>query len=250
MTVRDRWSRHRWATAVPLVTVLAGVLFATSSDLAGGTDLRVGQRTQITDLIAAQERDGSRYRQRIEELSAEIESMSARAARHDSKLSLARDRAEQASGRAGFQPVEGPGLRVTLDDAAEQQGDPQGVREPTANDLVVHQQDVQAVVNALWAGGARAMEIMDQRAIATNAVRCVGNTLIFQGVVYSPPYTITAVGDPERLAEALRDAPQVQVYLEYVAAYGLGYQVEELDSVTLSGHEGVPELAHARVPQS
>ena len=64
------------------------------------------------------------------------------------------------------------------------------------DDLVVHQQDVQAVVNALWRGGADGVQVMDQRLIATSAVRCVGNTLILQGRVYSPPFTVTAVGDP------------------------------------------------------
>ena len=49
------------------------------------------------------------------------------------------------------------------------------------DDLVVHQQDVQSVVNALWAGGAEAMMIMDQRVVNTSAVRCIGNTLLLQG---------------------------------------------------------------------
>ena len=44
---------------------------------------------------------------------------------------------------------------------------------------------------------------MDQRLIATSAVRCVGNTLILQGRVYSPPYRITAIGDPKTLDTAL-----------------------------------------------
>ncbi len=56
------------------------------------------------------------------------------------------------------------------------------------DDLVVHQQDVQAVVNALWAGGADAVQVMDQRLLSTSAVRCVGNTLLLNGRVYSPPY--------------------------------------------------------------
>ncbi|MFG1998137.1 DUF881 domain-containing protein [Spirillospora sp. NPDC048911] len=43
-------------------------------------------------------------------------------------------------------------------------------------------------------GGAAGMQIMDQRVTSTSAVRCVGNTLILQGVVCSPPSTITAVG--------------------------------------------------------
>jgi uncharacterized protein YlxW (UPF0749 family) len=47
------------------------------------------------------------------------------------------------------------------------------------------------------------MEIMDQRVISTSAVRCVGNTLILHGRVYSPPYRINAVGDPAELTRAL-----------------------------------------------
>ena len=66
------------------------------------------------------------------------------------------------------------------------------------DDYVIHQQDVQSVVNALWAGGAEAMMLQDQRVISTSAVRCVGNTLILQGRVYSPPYVITAHRQPRR----------------------------------------------------
>ena len=69
----------------------------------------------------------------------------------------------------------------------------------SVDDVVVHQQDVQGVVNALWRGGAEAMMVMDQRIISTSAVRCVGNTLILQGRVYSPPFTVTATGDPALL---------------------------------------------------
>ena len=56
-----------------------------------------------------------------------------------------------------------------------------GPNESDNDDLVVHQGDVQAVVNALWAGGAEAMSIMDVRVISTSAVRCVGNTLLLHG---------------------------------------------------------------------
>ena len=88
----------------------------------------------------------------------------------------------------------GPGLVVTLDDAQRDPGSPlpPGV---TPDDLVVHQQDLQAVVNALWAGGAQGVQVMDQRLVSTSAVRCVGNTLILHGRVYSPPFVVKAVGD-------------------------------------------------------
>jgi uncharacterized protein YlxW (UPF0749 family) len=146
---------------------------------------------------------------------------------------------------AGTRAVRGPGLRVTLDDAPRS-GDrvlPEGT---TPDDLVVHQQDIQAVVNALWAGGAEALQIMDQRVISTSAVRCVGATLILQGRLYSPPYHVTAIGDPQRLTEALDTSPGVQLYLYYADTYGLDYATEELDDVRLPGYDESLDLLHAR----
>ena len=101
--------------------------------------------------------------------------------------------------------VEGPGLEVELMDAPiPANGVPDGY---TADDYVVHEQDVQAVINALWAGGADAIAVMDQRIIATSAVRCVGSTLLLHGQVHVPPYTVTAVGPADRMRRALDASP-------------------------------------------
>ena len=89
-------------------------------------------------------------------------------------------------------------VTVTLDDAPSSVA-ANGI-DPDL--LVVHQQDIQAVVNALWSGGAEAMTIQDQRVISTTAVKCVGNTVL-HGIPYSPPYVITAIGDQARLRAAL-----------------------------------------------
>jgi uncharacterized protein YlxW (UPF0749 family) len=113
------------------------------------------------------------------------------------------------------------------------------------DDLVVHQQDLQAVVNALWAGEAEAMQIMDQRVVSTSAVRCVGNTLILQGQVYSPPYTVTAIGDPDRLTVALDSSESVQLYRYYVDMYGLGYETQAHDELVMPAYDGSFELGFA-----
>ena len=108
------------------------------------------------------------------------------------------------------------------------------------DDLVVHQQDVQGVVNALWSAGADAVQIMDQRAIVTSAVRCVGSTLILQGRVYFPPYTITAIGDPDLLRQALDASKAVALY-----RYSLVYRTDTLGNVRLPGYEGTLDLLYA-----
>ena len=92
------------------------------------------------------------------------------------------------------------------------------------------------------------MTIEDQRVIATSAVRCVGNTLILQRRVYPPPYTVTAIGDVERMRKALKDSPKLALYREYVQAYGLGYKVDEKSRVDLPAYTGPLDLQYAEVP--
>ncbi len=124
---------------------------------------------------------------------------------------------------AGLTARSGPGLVVSLDDAprsARTRSYPAGMPSPSPNDLVVHQQDVQSVLNGLRAGGASALSVMGQRVIATTAVRCVGNTLLVSGRVYSPPFVIAALGDPGRLRAALEAEPGVQIFQQYVARTG------------------------------
>jgi len=111
---------------------------------------------------------------------------------------------------------------------------------------VVHQQDVQAVVNALWAGGAEAMTIMGVRVISTSAVRCVGNTLLLGGRVYSPPFEVTAIGDTDRMRTALDESAGVTAFREWAATLGLGYSAATRGDVTLPAYDGSTDLQFAR----
>ncbi len=82
------------------------------------------------------------------------------------------------------------------------------------------------------------MQLMDQRVIATSAVRCVGSTLFLQGRIYPPPYRIVVIGPPDRLEQALDASPSVRLYRDYVDLVGLGYDVARNESVTLPAYDG------------
>ena len=146
---------------------------------------------------------------------------------------------------AGMSPVHGPCLMVTLQDA---QRDANGrfPRDASPDDLVVHQQDIQAVLNALWSAGAEAIQMQDQRLIATSVPRCVGNTLLLNGRTYSPPYTITAIGNVETMQAALVAAPLVTLYKQYVVRFGLGYQEEVKSDVQVVGHSEPDRMRFAQ----
>jgi uncharacterized protein YlxW (UPF0749 family) len=224
--------------------VLAGVLFATSAGASRGRDLR-GDRGNLADLIRAEERRLNDATARIEELRADIQEATDGAARSDDRIGKVSKQADALAFAAGVGPVTGPGLTVTHADAPR----PADRRLPdgaSPDDLVVHQQDVQAVVNALWAGGAEALQIMDQRVISTSAVRCVGNTLILQGRVYSPPYVVRAIGDPERLTLALDSSVNVQLFRFYVEEYGLVYRTKVGGNLELPGFDGSLDLLYAK----
>jgi uncharacterized protein YlxW (UPF0749 family) len=240
-------SRTRVVTAggVVAVFVAAGLLFATSAETARGTQLRT-DRGDVAAVIRAETAKQKDTTRRLAELRAEIDAQEAAVADVNSDVAALRAEAAAMAPGVGLAPVSGRGLVVVLDDAPRD-----GTRPPDAipDDLVVHQQDVQAVVNALWAGGAEAMMLMDQRVISTSAVRCVGNTLILQGRVYSPPFTIAAVGDPARMRQAMTESPEIPIYLQYVQRYGLGWKVEEKNLV-MPAFGGSLQLRYAKVPSA
>jgi uncharacterized protein YlxW (UPF0749 family) len=235
-------ARLGWRLAVPVVLVASGVLFVTSAETAHGTDLRTGSRTRLSDLVLEQQQHNAKLTSQVARARATVDSLTARAA-VDPTLTRQVDALAPGTGLAALR---GPGVRVSLDDAPPLKAGQTRPSWLTPDDLVVHQQDLQAVVNAFWRGGADAVQVMDQRIVSTSAVRCVGNTLILQGRVYSPPFVVTAIGNPARLRAALDSEPGVRIFKEYVDQAGLRYSAKDLGQVTVPAFDGALQLTYAR----
>lgn len=234
----SRGRRARSAVTVALVLALAGLMFTANARLARGEESRHPE-----DLAQLVDRESDRVADlasQVDTLTREIDGLSDAS---DVPAGVDPDLASRTAVAAGTVPVSGTGLSVMLDDAPPEGSYPAEIRP---DDLVVHQQDIQSVVNALWAGGAEAMTLQGQRVTATSAFRCAGNILLLHGRVYSPPYVVEAVGDPDALRDALERSPGVQVYQEYVDAVNLGWAVDDHDDLELPGYEGALELRYAR----
>jgi uncharacterized protein YlxW (UPF0749 family) len=244
---RTRTYRSRslgWRLLAPAVFVLAGTLFVTSMVSSRGTDLRAGQYDDLDGLANAQANQLEGLRARSAELTAEVdrltEDLGAAGGQTDQR------RAEALEGPAGLAPVHGPGVTITLDDAPKQALDAAGDDLPAVSDLLVHQQDIQAVVNALWAGGAEAMTIQGQRVVSTTGIKCVGNVVILHGVPYSPPYRISAIGPTEQMLASVTTSPYIGVYLQVVEQSGLGWDVAVDPSMNMPGYTGTIDLEYAK----
>ena len=238
-----------WSVVVPLIALAAGLLFTTSATTADGTALRDDRRPQLAQLIADKRVRLDAREVTAANLRAEVDQDTARLAEVDQPVNESRQRADALRAPAGFTALRGPGVTVTLNDSSRRQSEFGAQNAPDNDDLVVHQGDVQAVVNALWAGGAEAMSIMEVRVISTSAVRCVGNTLLLHGQVFSPPFRITAIGEPTAMHRALESAEGVRQFRDAVADFGLGYTETVERNVTVRAYDGSSDLRYARVAE-
>jgi uncharacterized protein YlxW (UPF0749 family) len=231
-----------WRVIVPGVCLVAGLLFATSHEVAQGHELRSPATADLADLVRNAERQVDTESATLRQLQAEAKAATDAAAADDTQVGRLKTEEGPLLVAAGREAVSGPGILVVLDDAPTVPDDP--TVDP--NQLVVHQSDLQAVVNALWAGGADAVSVAGQRLIATSAVRCVGNTLLLNGRVYSPPYQIEAIGLADAMSKELGRSPGVTLYRQAASYYGLGYTVESQQRLDLPAYDGPLALDYAK----
>ena len=213
-----RLPQPKTAASIFVVTLASGLLFGLSASNVYGR-----QTTDDLDLVAL-----VRHQQQAV-LDMEAENQELRGDREDVLAQAASTGAasSQASPQLATVAVSGPGVTVTLTDA------PPGPIPETAtpDDLVVHQQDIEDVMNALWSGGAEAMTVQGARVSSRSVIRCIGNVILVDGISYSPPYVISAIGNPEQLRDTVNANPRVVNYKAYVARYGLGWKLDTSDSL-------------------
>ena len=226
-------------TATTVLCLLAGLMVVIGGLSARGTDLRPSRNTDLVSLVQSQSRHNADLTHQVTGLRAEVDRLTAEETGIDPERSAELDR---QAGIAGIGEVRGPAVSVTLDDAPESVA-AEGV---DADLLVVHQQDIQAIVNLLWQSGAEAMTIQGQRVISTTGIKCVGNTVVLHGIPYAPPYVIKAIGDRERLQNGLATSEFVTVFQRYVDAFGMVYQTGFEADAAFPGYRGSMELRYAR----
>jgi uncharacterized protein YlxW (UPF0749 family) len=113
------------------------------------------------------------------------------------------ERIRKAELLAGLTPVEGPGLRVAL------RHSPRAVPGVDRENLLLHDQDVNAVLNALRVAGAEALSISGsvsgkesafaERVLVNTAAVDSRGGVVVNSVLLLPPYHIQAIGDPAAL---------------------------------------------------
>lgn len=191
-------------------------------------------------LLADVQRDSTRSAElqaRLEELRATVAEALDDALATTEEGRQQTERVRQLESATGVLAVEGPGLEVTLSDAA-----PEETVDPISGETIqlvpeaglVLDIDLQAVVNALWAAGAEAISVDGQRLAPTSSIRTAGEAILVDFRPVSSPYLVEAVGNPDLLVPRFAGSQTAARYDAYRQLYGIGFELTQAEQLSLA----------------
>ncbi|MFJ7423778.1 DUF881 domain-containing protein [Streptomyces uncialis] len=187
----------------------AGLVLAALVVTVGAAQARVTapviakEREELIDRIEDETAAADKLEKNVDTLREDVDDRRREALRHE-------EGADDLIGvLAGSAAVHGPGVKLSVDDAKEADGNGDGPRGTSgfSDTGRVKDRDLQRVVNGLWQSGAEAVSINGQRLTALSAIRAAGDAILVDNRPLVPPYTILAVGDGERLSTRFQNSP-------------------------------------------
>lgn len=182
----------------------------------------------------------------------EIDTAQAAALSQQSQTALAAElpRLELAAGTVA---VTGPGLVLTIDDAAVEAGrknpnvDPRTATGPDEGKVIAR--DLQIIVNGLWQAGSEAISINGHRLTSRAAIRFAGEAILVDYRPLTRPYVITAIGDPGSLSVGFADSDGGSYLQSLETNYRIRGDLQQRESVVVPGEPAL-SLQEARPVQS
>lgn len=230
--------RKRLVSAVSALTVIAvGFLLVVAyRQTASNEPARTQARSALVEQVQRRRADTDGLQVRADQLRGEVTTLREREL---GGAAAARLRGLEAA--AGQAKVRGDGARVRLSDGPTPINPSTGLRD---NDARVKDIDIQVAANALWAGGAEAIAVNDQRLTATARIRQAGEAILIDDRPVASPYEISAIG-PDDLADTFRASDAGRLFRRLVTDYGMSFDVAPADDLTLPA-AAEPKLRYAK----
>jgi uncharacterized protein YlxW (UPF0749 family) len=250
-TAGDGARPHRPGALAGVALVVLALLLATAYGQVQRSETAATQaRNDLIQRIDTRTAQTDRLREELAKLRKQVNSAQDRALQATATGGQASRSLSRLELAAGVAPAAGPGIVVTVDDAAGDRtgsGDP---RDRTGPDLArVLDSDLQRLVNGLWAAGAEAVEINGQRLTALSAIRSAGDAILVDFRPLSPPYTVKAIGDPKTLDARFADSSAGRQFSTLQQTYGIRFDVATKKKLRLPGASTVSlHLAREKKP--
>jgi uncharacterized protein YlxW (UPF0749 family) len=223
-------SRRHWLLAV--VAVLIGVMFAVAAvQTTRSAPALQTERAELIERVQDAAAQQDELRARVTALTAENATLRNAALGGDATSQELERRIETLEPVVGAVPVTGPGVRITVDDAAGS-----GTGEPGDRVLDL---DLQILANGLWQAGAEAVVINGHRLSSLTAIRSAGDAVTVDYRSLTRPYLIEAVGDPRTLPAALAESSAGAWWHDLQQNRGMHYELTEVTELNLPADPGL-----------
>ena len=224
----------RWHPSLTLIFIFLGFLLATAFSTQQRWGERPGPRKQnLVDFIKKQRSEREELGDQLVDLRAGIERLDSERSGRLGILAAYGRQVEGLKNEAGLRAAAGPGVELVLGDAARV---PLGA-DP--NSFLIHDYDLQIIVNALWRGGAEAVSINGERFVANTGIRSAGSAILINSKPQGGPYRIKAIGKPKRLVKTLKNDSDASMLMgDYAQKYGLIAKLSERKLINVPSYKG------------
>lgn len=186
-----------------------------------------GNRAALIDRVDAASEHGDHLALQIEDLRSEVTDLEDRALQEaEANTDANGEQLRSSSVAAGAVAMQGPGVRIVMDDAAEDFSEDGGTAE---NRVLAH--DLQVVVNGLWLADAESIAINGQRLTSIASIRYAGEAIVVDFRGLTRPYVIEAIGDPDALNAELTDGATGEYATTLQETYGLSFEATDETSL-------------------
>ena len=207
------------------VAVLAILLTVAAVQTRSSASEAEADRLALIDRIEDEQDQVGLSQQAVSELEAEVDRLRLASLQVTQDLAVLEQQLENVQMSTGVVPVSGPGVRITVDNSPDG-SDPGHISD----------EDLQELVNALWLAGAEAIAVGGQRLTSRSAIHTAGSAVTVNYRSLSPPYEVTAIGDPATLPAELLDTEGGQLFSTLQGNFGVPFTVETAESLTLPGY--------------
>lgn len=226
-----------WQIGVGLASMLLGMLlvFQLRTETSIRTDLPFTSIERLSSYIKKLETDKVKQDNERKKAEEEISNLRRQLREYDRDEEVTALRMG-----SGIYPLKGEGVEVLLADANRKL---RAYEDP--NLFVVHYDQLELLVNELWAAGAEAISVNEERIVTQTGFSCAGATIIVGDKKVAPPYRIKAIGDKATLKAAL-NMPGGFIESQ-ILPFELEVTIIEKDEIYIPPFKGSMVFRYARV---
>jgi len=219
-----------------LFGLLVSVQWRTQSER---NELTVRYNTPLLDAAKTLQNEQTALKLQLADLRAELDRIQGSASTQSGAAKDLQARIDQLKLVAGLNERTGDGVIISLDDARG---------SSAAKDIeksICHNTDLTDIVNQAWRGGAEAIAINEERIVGSSSIYCVGSTIMVNGTLMSPPFSVLVIGPQNDLLSAYDDPTQLRDIKQRRDVYGLGFRVSRAGGLRVPPYRGALNVRFA-----